>query len=107
MSSAASELQNDVNLIQFHRGWALDAQVLYGGSQDYANYVYGVYTSAAGMTLDQALEGAEIYAELKAKYPAGTKMNSKYTHVPQVNVDSITSGYNAQLDGTMCSVSGG
>jgi hypothetical protein len=52
-------LSNATTLSMFKRGLPLDAQVLYGGSQDYANYSYGVFMSAAGYSLDFALWGAK------------------------------------------------
>jgi hypothetical protein len=42
-----------------------------GASPSYANYAYGVYMSAAGYTLNQALNGADIYAQYRSSYPSG------------------------------------
>jgi len=48
LGESASWLENDIYLASFKRGHFLDAQVQYGGTQDYANYVFGVYMAAAG-----------------------------------------------------------
>ena len=66
------------------------------------NYVYGVYMSAAGYTLNQALTGADIYAQYRSSYPAGTVMDPKYQFTPEVNVMNITYGFSAQQMGTLC-----
>jgi hypothetical protein len=97
-------------LLQFRRGGSLDAQVGLGangqpcgGSPAYANYAYGVYMSAAGYTLSQALAGADIYAQFRSRYPVGTPMaGPTYPFTPQSNVTNITNGFNAQQNGTTC-----
>jgi len=53
-------LSNAGTLAMFKRGLPLDAQVIYGGSQAYANYSYGVFMSAAGYPLNFALWGASF-----------------------------------------------
>src|SRR5438034_3856685 len=71
-------------LFQFRAGGGLDAQPQ-GSSPAYANYAYGVYMSAAGYTLNQALTGADIYAQYRASYRPGTvdrkstRLNSSHT----------------------------
>jgi RHS repeat-associated protein len=94
-------------LSEFMRGRSLDAQVQYGGSPAYANYAFGVYMSAAGYTLDQALSGADIIAEHFSHYPASTTMDPNHTFTPMVNVMNITYGFNAQRSGTLCKTGGG
>ena len=89
-------------LPQFMRGGALDAQVRYGGSPAYANYAYGVYMSAAGYTLNQALSGADFIAQHFSHYPASTTMDPDHPFTPMVNVMNITYGFNAQQNGTLC-----
>lgn len=87
----------------FKRGWPLDAQVLYGASQAYANYVYGVYMCAAGYPLSAALAGANWYGAHFSKYPAGTQMDPKYSAIPASNVANIIQGCKDQKNGTLCS----
>jgi hypothetical protein len=90
------------NLFSFRAGGGLDAQPE-GASPAYANYAYGVYMSAAGYTLNQALSGADIYAEYRANYPATVPMASPdYPFTPVANVRNITNGFNAQQAGTVC-----
>jgi len=111
---SAGWLDNDLNLLSFRRGGILDAQVLYGGSQDYANYVFGVYMAAAGYSLPQALGFANAYAgspSFKANFPfIGTKypklkpsdFGTKYTKTPAINIANITAGFNDERNGTLC-----
>ena len=87
----------------FKRGWPLDAQVIYGGSQAYANYVYGVYMCAAGYPLSGALAGANSYGAHFSKYPPGTQMDPNYPAIPASNVANITQGCKDQKNGTLCS----
>jgi len=82
-------LSNAGALAMFKRGLPLDAQVIYGGSQAYANYVYGVFMSAAGYP--------------QSSYPQNTPMSPNYPSTPASNVTNITKGYNAQKSGTLCS----
>ena len=101
--AAQSNFVKDLsNLYQFRAGGRFDAQPL-GGSPSYANYVYGVYTAAAGYTLDQALAGADIYAQYRSRYPAGTPMDSPdHPFTPAPNVRNITAGFNSEQNGTLC-----
>jgi RHS repeat-associated protein len=99
-SNAFSEI---LSLLQFRRGAALDAQVRYGGAPSYANYAYGVYMSAAGNTLPQALALADTYAQFRSHYPVGTTMaGPEYPYLPQANVTNIINGYVSQQTGTIC-----
>ena len=109
--AASSNAFKDIyNLYSFRRGGTLDAQVGPGpngqpfrGSPAYANYSFGVYMSAAGYTLGQALSLADIYAEFRSRYPVGTPFaGPNYPFTPQANVTNITNGFNAQKTGTTC-----
>ena len=89
--------------LSFARGQALDAQVRYGGSQAYANYAFGVFSSTFGLSLSDTLSAANAYGYFKATYPAGTTVqNASYPSIPRQNVDSITEGFNASANGTLC-----
>jgi len=91
------------SLTMFKRGWPLDAQVIYGGSQAYANYAYGVYMCAAGYPLSAALAGANSYGTHFSKYAAGTQMDPNYPAIPASNVANIIKGCKDQKNGTLCS----
>ena len=91
------------SVAMFKRGWPLDAQKIYGGSQAYANYVYGVYMCAAGYPLSAALAGANWYGANFSKYPPGTQMDPKYPAIPASNVGNIIQGCKDQKNGTLCS----
>jgi RHS repeat-associated protein len=109
-AAASNPVKDFLNLFNFRRGGALDAQVgrglngqPFGGAPSYANYTFGVYMAAAGYTLNQTLAGADIYAQYRSRYPAGTKMaGPNYPFTPQTNVNNITKGFNAQMNGTPC-----
>jgi hypothetical protein len=90
-----------LNLSEFHRGGALDAQA-YGSSTAYANYVFGDYLSALGFSLPGSLSGANAYAFAAASYPPNTQMSPSYPSTPAVNVTNITAGFNAQQNGSLC-----
>lgn len=109
-ASAASVMYNAGELAQFRRGGALDAQVRYGGSPAYANYVFGVYMSASGATLAQALSSAQDYARFSGATQtyknAGYAMDKNYPGIPASNVDNITQEYNDQQNGTLCTMGG-
>ncbi len=81
----------------------MDAQA-YGSSAAYANYVFGVYLAAAGYTLADALSGANLYAAGFANYNNRT-MDPNYPSIPAANANSITAGYNDQLNGLLCVLS--
>lgn len=94
---------NALNLVSFHRGGRLDAQVRYGGSQAYANYVFGAYMAAAGFSLSFTLSAANAYGALFSHYnPAQTKLDTTYTHIPAANVAAVTAGFNAERSGGLC-----
>jgi hypothetical protein len=101
-AAANNEVLTALYLYQFKGGGALDAQPL-GASPAYANYVYGVFMSAAGFTLNQALSGADWYAQHWGSYPNNPPMSGPtYPFTPQVNVANITVGFNAQQGGNVC-----
>ncbi|HZT73780.1 MAG TPA: RHS repeat-associated core domain-containing protein [Terriglobales bacterium] len=95
---------NGLNLVSFHRGGRLDAQVRYGGSQAYANYVFGAYMAAAGFSLSFTLSAANAYGALASRYPHHPPIyfDPVYSHIPKLNVASITAGFNAERDGSLC-----
>jgi hypothetical protein len=109
-AASSNAVKDFLNLFNFRRGGALDAQVgpgpngqPFGGTPSYANYTFGVYMSAAGYTLNQTLAGADIYAQYRSRYPAGTPMGGpNYPFTPQTNINNITNGFNAQTNGTTC-----
>src|SRR5579864_209500 len=100
-SASNNEILDDYYVYQFHKGGNMDAQVQ-GAKPDYANYVYGVYMSAAGWTLDQALSGADFVAQHWAQYPPNVPKDPKYQFTPEINVMNITFGFDAQQMGTLC-----
>lgn len=92
----------------FPRSGYLDAQPLTGAptlqAAAYGNYAYGVYMQAFGLSLSQALSGANAYAFFSgAKYgPSNGPLDSQYGSIPAANVANITNGFNAQQNGTTC-----
>jgi RHS repeat-associated protein len=93
---------NPIYLYQFHRGGFMDAQVLYGGSPAYANYVYGVYMSSAAYPPSFTLAAADGFGALFSDYPSGTTMDPTYTHIPKTYVDNIMQGINDAKSGALC-----
>ena len=96
------------NLLGFRRGGPLDAQVLYGGSQSYGNYAFGVFMGSAGWSLPDALNYANTYGALRSAYSADQLAGSAataYPSIPTANVANITNGYSAQQSGTLCTKS--
>lgn len=100
-AASTNEFKDLYYLFQFRAGGGLDAQPQ-GASPAYANYAYGVYMSAAGYTLDQALAGADIYAQYRSSYRPGTVMDPNHPFTPMANVMNITYGFTAQQMGTIC-----
>lgn len=100
-AASTNEIKDWYYLFQFRAGGGLDAQPQ-GASPAYANYVYGVYMSAAGYTLNQALSGADWYAQHFSSYRPGTVMSPNYPFMPEANVMNITYGFTAQQMGTLC-----
>jgi RHS repeat-associated protein len=95
---------NLANLANFAGPGSLNAQN-YGSSPAYANYVYGVYLSASGMSLSTALTGANLYGQFFSNYAGkNLTMDATYTNIPAANVANIIAGYNAQQNGTLCSI---
>ena len=115
-AQSAGWIDNDLNLLSFRRGGILDAQVLYSGSQDYANYVFGVYMASAGYSLPQALSFANTYAGspsltgtfpfIGRKYPnrPASYFDKNYTNTPAINVQNIAEGFNDARNGTLCTI---
>ncbi len=99
--NVAGIVSNLSNLASFRRGGSLDAQAQ-GGSTPYANYVFGVYMSAAGFSREQTLASANLYAALFSRYHANTPMDPSYLSTPAENIANITRGYSAQQGGTLC-----
>ena len=94
------------------KGWTgfLNSQPLNSGTVQqnaaYGNYVFGVYMQAAGLTLSQALSGANAFAayrhiENPGQY-AGQQMDPNYPSLPVQNVTNVTNGFNAEANGTTC-----
>jgi RHS repeat-associated protein len=98
---SAGWLGNGISLFEFRRGGFLDAQK-YGGSPAYANYVFGVYTCAAGFSLSQALNFANTYGYLRSQYPPKAAMDPNHKSIPAANVANITLGFNDCKNGTLC-----
>gem|GEM_PF-6140980 len=72
-------------MLPFRRGGALDAQAK-GGAPAYANYVYGVYTNAAGFGLPTSLSLANTYAHYRSSY--ADTVHVYYSHaVPRCTHD--------------------
>jgi RHS repeat-associated protein len=103
VAGTVAAVQNLVNLASFRRGGSLDAQ-RYGASPAYANYVFGVYMSAAGFSLPQTLGGANLYGAMFSHYNWGPNLqpDKNYPAIPASNVANITAGFNAQQNGTLC-----
>lgn len=99
-SAAGGLLYDAANLAQFRRGHALDAQS-YGASNNYGNYVFGVYNAARGAELSDALDLANIYGKHFSKYGPDRKMDQNYGSIPVENVENITRGYNDYKNGTL------
>jgi hypothetical protein len=92
------------------KGDYLDPQPLASGNrfqnQAYGNYVFGVYMSAAGTSLNSALNDASAFALGSGAYftyrKNGYQMDPNYPLLPAANVANITNGWNAQANGTVC-----
>ena len=92
-------------LLNFRRGSSLDAQMLYGGSQAYGNYAFGVFMAAAGFSLQATLNGANAYGAFASQYSANQLAGSEatgYPSIPPANVANVTAGFNAQQSGSLC-----
>lgn len=100
-SNIAGQFHVIGDLLAFHRGGILDAQA-FGGSTPYGNYVFGVYMAATGVSLQNALRGANFYGSLFSHYSPLRAMDQDYPGLPAQNVADITSGYNSLLPGGVC-----
>jgi hypothetical protein len=96
-----------VNLLEFAPSGRLDAQrfdgQFFGQFTAYSNYAFGIYTAAAGLTLDQALAGANAVAGF-ATYPPQFDRGG-YTGYPNLlnsNYVNIVNGYGAYASGGIC-----
>jgi hypothetical protein len=65
-----NNLANKLGIQGFLGFGSLNAQPQ-GASALYANYVYGVYMSAAGFSLDHAQNAANVAALFESAYPGG------------------------------------
>ena len=94
------------------KGWTgyLNTQPLNSGTVQqnaaYGNYVFGVYMQTAGLTLSQALTGANAFAAYRQQSNpnqyAGQQMDPNYPSLPVQNTANIANGFNAQANGTTC-----
>lgn len=91
-------------LASFAHGLPADAQA-YGGSHEYANYAYGVFMAAAGFSLAETLNSANLYGAFFSSYSAN-KLNasSSTPAIPPENASNITNGFNDEANNTLCSV---
>jgi RHS repeat-associated protein len=95
-------LPNLLTALNFYRGGSMDAQAQ-GASAAYANYVYGVYMCAAGWSLEDALQFANIYGFWFSNYKHSKKARDpNWPALPAVNVANITKGCNDEQVGTLC-----
>jgi hypothetical protein len=85
----------------------LDAQRFngqwFGQYAAYANYAYGIYTAAAGLSLPEALAGANAAAwnaNYNPDYPRG--VYSDYPNLLNSNYTNIVNGYSAYAGGGVC-----
>jgi hypothetical protein len=60
---------------------------------DASTVAIGLYNAAAGVPLSTILTIENNYAASHSNYPAGTIMNSTYTHLPERNVQNTIIGY--------------
>jgi len=97
---ASGTMYNLGQLLAFHRGGPLDAQVRYGGSTPYANYAFGVYNAGRGAELGDVLDLANLYGKLFSNYDP-KKLDKTYKSIPAENVQNITRGYNDYKNGKL------
>jgi hypothetical protein len=95
-----------VNLAEFAPGAPMDAQRVGGGFNlaytSYANYSFGIYTAAAGLTLQQALAGANSVAGFATYNPNFVRAAPPYSSMLQSNLVNVTAGYKAYVNGQVC-----
>src|ERR1700721_46027 len=82
------------NLAEFAWGGPMDAQrfggQFYSAYTPYANYAFGIYTGAAGLSLSQALNGANTVAGF-AQYKGSKFARSQiYPNMRQSKLTNIT-----------------
>jgi len=68
-----NHLANNLGIQGFLGFGSLNAQPQ-GASALYANYVYGIYMSAAGFSLDHAQNAANVAALFESAYPGGSSL---------------------------------
>ena len=85
----------------FPAGHYLDPQPLASGNvfqrQAYGNYAFVVYMASAGVSLNNALSGANTYAFFRSSYPKSTPMDPTYGSLPAASVTNIRNGYNGRV----------
>jgi hypothetical protein len=107
VSNGEAGLSVPAGLAEFYPGGPLDAQrfngQFFGQFTAYSNYAFGIYTSAAGLSLDDALAGANAVAGL-ANYPPNFPRggNSNYPNLLNSNYTNIVNGYGAYASGGVC-----
>lgn len=90
------------NLFDFRRNGPLDAEA-HGSTKAYGNYTFGVYTRAAGFSLKETLDGADLFGRLFSSYDFNTNPADSYaTHIPKVNADAIRAGYADGANASSC-----
>jgi RHS repeat-associated protein len=93
----------------FQKGGTLDAQPYASGTglqrASYGNYAYGAFFAGAGFSLQQTLSAASLYGYkqqiLNGAYQ-GRNFGPDYGGIPIENVQDITAGYSAQMNGMLC-----
>lgn len=90
------------NLFDFRRNGPLDAEAQ-GSTKAYGNYSFGVYMRAAGFSLRETLNGADLFGRLFSSYDFNTNPADSYaTHIPKVNADAIRAGYADGANANSC-----
>jgi hypothetical protein len=98
------------SMLAFYPGLGLDAQRLQGpwgrfesNYTAYANYGFGIYSAAHGLSITTALSGANAVATV-ASYPPSLARggNQDYPKILTSNLSNIVSGYNAYKGSRVC-----
>jgi hypothetical protein len=111
VSNGGAGLSVPAGLAEFYPGGPLDAQrfngQFFGQFTAYANFAFGIYAAAAGLTLDDALGGANTVAGLASYNPIFPR--GGYTGYPNLlnsNYNNIVNGYGYYASGGACTSSG-